>query len=263
MAEPYKHIYKVDLNQQMVRRDVGLLATFDSKANRFGAELYRDGASVSASGYTVTGYFIRPDDQTVTITGTVEGNLVYVDLPSGCYLYDGAFEFSLKIKKSDEEKTVLMCYGTVERSRTDAKVSGNGVAVTVTNAEKLGGVDASNYLLKADGLKFELLWQASSESLSSSVPFPAQNLNLGVGSLTKYKMIVVVLRTYYQWTTTIFLTPECTSTRGLTNNKSSLVHRNISSNLAGGILTFQSVYVNGTEDTSYDAYLKPQAIYGL
>lgn len=150
MAEPYKHIYKVDLNQQLVRRDVGLLATFDSKANRFGAELYRDGASVSASGYEVMGYFIRPDDETVNCPGTVEGNLVYVDLLPGCYLYDGAFDFTLKIKQGDEEKAVLMCYGNVVRSRTDAQASGGEVVVTVTNAEKLGGKPASAYVQTAN-----------------------------------------------------------------------------------------------------------------
>lgn len=146
MAEPYKHIYKVDLNQQMVRRDVGLLATFDSKANRFGAKLYRDGLEVDVSSYTVMGYFIRPDDQTVPIPGTVEGNLVYVDLLPGCYLLDGAFEFSLKIKLGDEELAVLMCYGTVERSRTDATAEGGDVVVTVTDAERLGGKPPEYYL---------------------------------------------------------------------------------------------------------------------
>ena len=145
MAEPYKRIYKVDLNQQMIMRDVGMLATFDSKANRFGAQLYRDGAEVPATGYTVTGYFIRPDEQTVPIPGTVEGNLVYVDLLPGCYLYDGAFEFTLKIKLGDEEKAVLMCYGNVKRSRTDATASGGEVIVTVTNAEKLGGKPPEAY----------------------------------------------------------------------------------------------------------------------
>lgn len=146
MAEPYKHIYKVDLNQQLVRRDVGLLATFDSKANRFGSELYRDGASVSASGYEVMGYFIRPDDETVNCPGTVEGNLVYVDLLPGCYLYEGTFDFTLKIKQGEEEKAVLMCYGNVVRSRTDATAEGGEVVVTVTNADNLGGKPPKYYL---------------------------------------------------------------------------------------------------------------------
>lgn len=163
--------------------------------------------------------------------------------------------------ENDTVTPATLLEGETAHDATGASIV--GTMHTVPDSEKLGGVAAADYLLKTDGLKMELLWQASTESLSSSVPFPAQNLNLGVGSLTKYKMIVVVLRTYYQWTTTIALTPECTSTRGLTNNKSSLIHRNISSDLAGGTLNFQSVYVNGTEDTSYNAYLKPQAIYGL
>lgn len=146
MAEPYKHIYRVDLNQPLVRRDVGILATFDSKANRFGAELFRDGVAVNnLSGCTVTGYVIRPNEETVQNPGVVSGNQVYVDLLPACYLYDGAFELTLKIKQGDVEQAVLMCYGTVERSRTDATINGGDVIVTVNNAEMLGGKPPEAY----------------------------------------------------------------------------------------------------------------------
>ncbi len=200
MAEPYKHIYKVDLNQQLVRRDVGLLATFDSKANRFGAELYRDGASVSASGYTVNGYFIRPNEETVPIPGTVQGNLVYVDLLPGCYVYDGAFEFALKIKQGDVEQTVLLCYGTVERSRTDATASGGDVLVTVTNAEMLGGKPPEYYLPAVqllDNSDFSIaqagrpVWDAEKgewiSGLHGSVPYIADRWYIGgTGAIVSY-----------------------------------------------------------------------------
>lgn len=146
MAEPYKHSYKVNLNHTLIRRDAGHLATHDSKANRFCAELHRDGIAVDVSGYTVTGYFIRPDDETVHCPGTVDGSTVYVDLLPGCYLYDGAFEFSLKIKLGDEELTVLLCNGTIERSRSDATASGGETIITVHNAQMLGGKAPEYYL---------------------------------------------------------------------------------------------------------------------
>lgn len=145
MAEPYKHIYKVNLNEPLISRDVGMLAMFNSKANRIGAELYRDGVAVDISGYTVKGYFIRPDEDTVPIDGVVSGNMVHVDLPASCYVYDGSFEFALNIKQGDVELTVLKCYGTVERTRTDATAEGGSVVVNVTNADMLGGKPAEAY----------------------------------------------------------------------------------------------------------------------
>lgn len=123
----YEHIYTVDLNQPMKRHDVGLLATYDKKANRFGAKLTRDGAAVDVSGCAVYGYFIRPNEHTVLFNGAVSEGIVYVDLPENCYYYDGAFTLSVKIKNGDMEQTVLLCDGRISQTRTDATIDEENV----------------------------------------------------------------------------------------------------------------------------------------
>ena len=120
MAEQsiYKHIYKIDLNDHLKRRDVGILATHDSNANRFGAELTQGGKAFDVSSYSVFGYFIRPNMETVLIEGTAEGNTVYVDLSANCYVYDGAFTLSVKIVNGDMTQTILVCDGHLAEART-------------------------------------------------------------------------------------------------------------------------------------------------
>lgn len=127
MSEPYLHIYKAELNQPLIRHEVGLLATYDNMANRFGVELYSEGFEVDLTGYSVNGYFIRPNAQTVIFTGSVSGNMAYVDLPENCYYYDGAFTLSIKVSTTDFEQTILICDGFVEKTRTDRIVDENDV----------------------------------------------------------------------------------------------------------------------------------------
>lgn len=144
MAEPSMHIYKVDINQQLIRRDVGILATNDSNADRFGVELTQGGAYCDASGYSVFGYFIRPDMKTVLVKGKAEGNTVYVDLSENCYVYDGAFVLSVKIVKGEMNKTILLCDGILAESRTGVIVDEEHVVPSLEEVlAKMAEVDAA------------------------------------------------------------------------------------------------------------------------
>lgn len=139
----YKHIYKADVSQPLIRRDAGiLLGMYDKTANRFGVELYDNGTALTLSGTTVTGYMIRPDGNTVTISGKTSGHQAYVDLTENCYLYDGAFTLTLKVGT----QTVLICDGQIAVTRTDKTVNGNEVINTVSDAERLGGKAPEYYI---------------------------------------------------------------------------------------------------------------------
>lgn len=138
----YEHIYRVELQNQLKRHDVGLLAAYDSKANRFGAKLERDGTDIDATGYSVHGYFIRPNAETVLIEGAASGNMVHVDLPANCYYYDGAFTLSVKISKDGFEQTVLICDGRVGLTRTDVLVDEERILPTLAEiAAKMEAAD--------------------------------------------------------------------------------------------------------------------------
>ena len=127
MAEPYLHIYKAEMTEPLIRRDVGMLSRYDSKANRFGAKLYHEGGEVTLAGSTAAGYFIAPNGETIRITGVVSGNLVYVDLPKSCYYYEGACTVTVKITQGDLTQTVLICDGIIQKSITDDVVEPDNV----------------------------------------------------------------------------------------------------------------------------------------
>lgn len=139
----YEHIFTVELNEPLIRRNVGLLGSHDKNANRFGARLNRDGIDVATAGCAVYGYFIRPNDETILIKGTADSNLVYVDLPDSCYFYDGAFTVAVKISNDDFAQTVLICDGIIEKTTSDVVAEGEYKILSVAEiAEKMAEVDA-------------------------------------------------------------------------------------------------------------------------
>ena len=72
----------------------------DTKADRFGVRVYRDGEAVSLSGCSIQGYMMRPNGTNLAITGSdtgVSGNEAWVDLPQAAYDYEGQFCLALKL----------------------------------------------------------------------------------------------------------------------------------------------------------------------
>ena len=114
-----KDIATIDINKPLRRESCGvLLAVGDEYANRFGAHIVRNGATVDVSGCTVSGFFIRADGVTVPLEGVAEGNTVYVDLSASCYTCDGTFTLALKISGEGFNQTVRMVDGYIRRTDT-------------------------------------------------------------------------------------------------------------------------------------------------
>ena len=126
MAEPYKHIYKVDLNEPLKRFDVGdILASGDEKANSFEVAVCRDGLNVDLAGCAVYGYFIRPNEETMKLDGTVNSNVVCVELSKSCYVYDGAFSFAIKVTGNGITQTVAVFDGLIVRTTSENIIDGD------------------------------------------------------------------------------------------------------------------------------------------
>ena len=119
MALYRESIIPVDLErgQAHVDYDGVILAAGDVSANRFGIKAKRNGADESLSG-SCTGYFVKPDGQTVTISGTVSGNTAYVELPASCYSVEGHFTLSIKLTSSGFANTVRIIQGTIVKVST-------------------------------------------------------------------------------------------------------------------------------------------------
>jgi len=131
MAELYRtDICNVDISKSLVRSYAGIvLATGDKNANRFGARLYRAGEPVdlSAQGVAVTGYFIRPNAETVACAGAADGNMVYVDLPAACYTASGTFSLAVKVSSTEVTQTVRVVDGCIRLTQTDTLVDPGAV----------------------------------------------------------------------------------------------------------------------------------------
>ena len=124
----YEHIVNADLSKPLVRKNVGmLLASGDEKANRFGAKLTRNGEDVDASSCSVVGYMIRPNDETLRITGVASGSTVYVDIPDNGYAYDGAFTLTVKVTGDGFAKAVAIFDGQIAKTTSDAIIDGDRV----------------------------------------------------------------------------------------------------------------------------------------
>jgi hypothetical protein len=112
-------IIKVDLSRQLLRTNAGeILAMGDDCANRFGADLVRNGLPVNVDGCLAIGYFIRPDGYTCMIEGVAEGSQAYVDLPEACYTSEGVFSLAIKLKSDEMNCTLRIIDGYLRRTET-------------------------------------------------------------------------------------------------------------------------------------------------
>lgn len=96
----------------------------DARHNRYGARLFRGGLPVDLTDAQVTGYFIRPDGNTVVIDGGLveSGNLARIRLPQACYAYTGNFTLAIKVHRGNLTGTVRIVDGTVMDTTTGAVV---------------------------------------------------------------------------------------------------------------------------------------------
>lgn len=79
-------------------------------------------ASTELDGKTVTGFLIRPDKQTVAISGTASGSTVSVILPQEAYAYEGQCQLVIRVTSSGVKVPVFAGYATIGLTSTDEVV---------------------------------------------------------------------------------------------------------------------------------------------
>lgn len=106
---------------QMVRLG-RLFAANDKAAHTINVRVLDDGKVADLTGQTISAYFIRPDNATVTIQGTLSGNVASVTLPSSCYANSGHFSLIIKAVSTNTTTAIFWGDGTITRSTTDTIV---------------------------------------------------------------------------------------------------------------------------------------------
>lgn len=114
---------KTDLAKgvQMVRLG-RLFASNDKAAHTINVRVLNDGAVADLTGQTISAYFIRPDNATVTVQGTLSGNVASITLPSSCYANSGHFSLIIKAVSTNTTTAIFWGDGTITRSTTDTIV---------------------------------------------------------------------------------------------------------------------------------------------
>lgn len=110
----------VELNSGIRRVHGFPVGLADKAADAFAASLTQGGSAYTPGGLAVVrGYFVRPDGQTVYLTGSASGSTVSVTLSAACYALTGPYTLSIKVEESDENLgTVLIVDGTVVETQT-------------------------------------------------------------------------------------------------------------------------------------------------
>lgn len=116
-----KDIMDIDIANGNVSRSFAhkMISEGDRNAVRFGVRVLRNGQEVNLAGGACTGYFIRPDEITLVIGGTVDRSVAWVELPEAAFAREGVFQLTIKVSGDDVLDAVRIVDGTIVRSTTE------------------------------------------------------------------------------------------------------------------------------------------------
>lgn len=126
--------YTVDISKPLLPTPLQqMLITKDKGANRLSVALYQNGAPFSPGG-TCAGFVVRRDGSTVPVTGTVDGSLMYIDLPAAAYALDGPINIGIKNinTTAGTETTVFLGLGVVSLGETDTVIDPGTIIPSVS-----------------------------------------------------------------------------------------------------------------------------------
>lgn len=124
MAIYKRNIRNIELDGGMVIREIlpYPLCKGDDLADLFGVEVLQNGEPVDLTDVSCTGYFIRQDEATVVVSGTVIGNTAWVILPESCYVKEGHFSLAVTLNGGGVTGTMRIIDGMVAKTTTDTIV---------------------------------------------------------------------------------------------------------------------------------------------
>jgi len=100
----------------------------DNEAHSFIVKAMRNGKPVSLNGATVNGFFIRPDNVTITLKGSVnaDGEAV-VTLSDSCYDKQGRFQLFIRSEMNGVKSVIFCCVGRMLITSTDSFVDDGNI----------------------------------------------------------------------------------------------------------------------------------------
>ena len=111
-----------DLKKLPAVKRLGNVFSADSGANLIGVRVFDDGEEVTLNG-TVSANVIRADGETITVSGSKNGNTAYVVLPQDAYEVKGLLKVVIKITNGSTVTGLGAVEGYVYQTMTSEVVS--------------------------------------------------------------------------------------------------------------------------------------------
>jgi len=115
----FPNIFNCDLHSGPVSASIRQMYLGDIAANRVGVRVTDNGEAVALSG-TCSGTAMLYNGGTVALTGVVDGNVAYVDLPAAVYTVEGPLQIFVTLTHGGSTTTLLEMRSNV--TRTDSGV---------------------------------------------------------------------------------------------------------------------------------------------
>lgn len=92
-----------------------LMLPGDGFAHTWEITVYKSGVFADLTGFTVEGCFVRSDDVTIYVSGTITGSVLRVTLNTACYNKDGTLRGLMRITNGTSSITIAETYFAVRR----------------------------------------------------------------------------------------------------------------------------------------------------
>lgn len=144
----FVNIYNCDLRKGPVVTSLHQMYLGDVEANRIGVRVTDNGEDVTLTG-TCSGTAILCSGGTVAITGEVDGNLAYIDLPSAVYTVEGPVEIYVTLTQDGNTTTLLTAHGNAVRTDSGIVIDPGtiipSVAALISDIEEAVATIPSDY----------------------------------------------------------------------------------------------------------------------
>lgn len=139
--------FTCDLSQGVTRTPIKpLMALSDKAAHVIRISVLRDGVPETLTGVGCSGTFIRADDASIPLVGSVEGNIASVTLNESCYRIAGKCKVTVKLSNAETISTVFVGAGAVMLTSTDTIVDEENVIPSIEDiiAQQQASIAATN-----------------------------------------------------------------------------------------------------------------------
>lgn len=147
-------VYNFDLSQGVNRTPVKpIMALANKNAHIFQINVTRNGVPETLTGAGCSATFVRADDVSVPLDGTVDGNTASVTLTDACYRVPGKFKLTINLSTTEITSAIFIGDGSIMVTSTDTIVDEEKIIPSLEDiiAQQQASITAANAANTAAG----------------------------------------------------------------------------------------------------------------